>query len=137
MKKLLLFLILGAGLNAFGQDLISQCKSNGLSQAATVETVLERNWRVSALNDSTIQALLQKKAALQSELDFLRTTQKGFTNAPDADSYVGTSYQTYDLNNIKHHQEAIAKIDEQVKALQDSYFTVNRTNVEKYVASKY
>jgi len=129
---------------AFGQDIVSICKSNGLSQAATVQKVLERNWNVSQASNPYILSLVKQKTGLQDELDTIRRVQAGILASPAKMDYLHSLYEgsqqtqnDYDNANIKHHEEAIAKIDAAIKSQEDLFFKANQTNVEKFVASKY
>jgi hypothetical protein len=154
MQNVWLIIILLAHVGAFGQDIVSICKSNGLSKSATVEKVLTRNWLIAVTNNAQIKTRVKQKAFLAAQLAQIQAKQGLIDSAagqafviyhnapfqapnPDGTTTPYLNECAFDNELADQFKRHIAEIDAATKAAKEAYFEANKTNVVKFVDSKF
>ena len=154
MQNAWLIIILLANVGAFAQDIVSICKSNGLSKSATVEKVLTRNWLIAVTNSAQIKTLVRQKTILAAQLAEIQAKQRLIDSSagqafvlyhnspfqapnPDGTTTPYLNECIFDNELADQFKKRIAEIDAATKAAKEDYFIANRTNVVKFVDSKF
>ncbi len=148
-KILMLLASLTALTNCFGQDIVTELKSNGLDKPAIVEQVLERNWAVSATNNPQIVQLEHQIVVLAAKLDIeskrIRSKQELVYANPDSkaqhdyvagNSKTGVSPFYEDSAMLSGLQEQITTCKKTIAYKKLLFLNASRPAVTKFVDSK-